>query len=123
MSTKEREYVTMHCETPMVSTCMFSGSEYYCPSCGTGLGIMNTESVEATPALLKQHKKNRELFDQIAGDCIAAGMWRKDCSKCNVGDGRDFSKGMGTEHRLHASHADLEKSDKAYQKLYGGILS
>ena len=110
---KEREWITVHCETPMVSTCMFSGSEYYCPSCGTGLGIMNTESVKATPELLEDHKKNRELFDQIAGACIPAGCRFHKCGTC---------QGKNEDHRIHASHADLEKSDAAYQKLYGGIL-
>ncbi len=106
--------LAVHCETPMISTVMFSGAEFYCPKCGETQGIFCTENTDSTPDLLQEREANQMLFLEISGDLIPTGAQFGNCVKC---------KSSSEDHRLHASHRDLEKSDAAYKKLYRGILS
>ena len=46
--------IAVCCDTPMIQTFIFAGAELYCRKCGTTVGIMNADYVEATPELEKQ---------------------------------------------------------------------
>ncbi len=117
MSTKKTTVMdglfAVHCGTPMVGTIMFSGAEFYCVKCGTSQGMFGTMDTQATPELQRELEENEKKFREVAADLIPAGAQFDKCGTC---------QGKKEDHRLHASHEDLEKSDKAYQKLYGGIL-
>ena len=104
--------VKIHCGTPMVSTMMFSGAEFYCISCGSTQGIFGSApNTPETPELIEEWQKNKERFKKVAADCIPGGGMFPDCKKCNH-----------EQHLSHASQEDLEKSDAAYKLLAGGIL-
>ena len=40
-----------YCDTPLIWTFVFSGAEYWCPSCGNNYGMMGVKKVELTPEL------------------------------------------------------------------------
>ena len=113
---RETKYrrLAMHCGTPMVSTLMFSGAEFYCVMCGGTEGIFGGDSVESTPELEQELDENEAKFKEVAGDCIPAGCYFHKCEKCQPPGAE--------EHFLHASKEDLEKSDAAYKLLHGGML-
>jgi len=110
---KETIELKVHCGTPMISTLMFSGSEFYCVKCGWDEGVFGpAETIFWTPELNEEGKRNQTVFREIADVCIPAGCRFPNCKKCN--DGQD--------HLLHASNGALRKSDEAYKLLAGGIL-
>jgi len=110
--TKETIELKLHCDTPMVHTIIFGGSEFYCVKCGWTEGVLGlAETVPWTPKLSKEVNLNQAVFRQIASDCIPAGCRFKDCKKCE-----------GQDHLLHASNKALNKSSEAYKQLAGGIF-
>jgi len=108
---KQNETVAVCCGTPLIWTFMFSGAEWFCRKCKSNLGMMNAESILATPELLKEKKENNLWFDEIAKDCVPRGCRFAKCEKCDKGE----------YHIFHATLEEKEASKKAYSKLWGTV--
>jgi len=108
---KETIELKIHCGTPMISTLMFSGAEFYCIRCGKTQGIFGSAGILPWTAKLGEEAKlNKGIFNQIAAACIPVGCRFPKCKKCD-----------GQDHLLHASNEALNKSSEAYKLLAGGI--
>jgi len=107
------------CGTPLVSTMIFSGAEFYCIKCASTYGIFGVPNrAEKTEALTKAYDKNRQLLYKIAANFIPHNCYINSCDKCENGP-------EGRKHGYHHQHATDEQrklSDAAYQVLLAGNL-
>jgi len=107
--TAERKQKTaMCCGTPLISTMVFNGAEFYCRKCGSKYGMFGAfATAESTPELDVESEANQEWFYEIMSDYITPRSRRIDCEKCDKGE----------DHLLHATPEQLKASDAALEKL------
>ncbi len=110
-TTQAKKIKVCHCGSPAVSTFMFIGAEWYCPSCGANGGMFGFgENVDATPELLAQAKKITKEFNGYSIHIWkTSGGMKVDCKKC-VG---------GERHAMHLTKEESKKQDIACEGLLG----
>lgn len=99
------------CSRPVLPTMVFNQAEYYCPSCKHAFGLLDVASVADSAELVEEKVALSEQYEPFLKQCIAYGMKRMDCDKCNQGE----------YHRDHATTYEVLASDRAYQILAEGI--
>lgn len=110
------EQLGMCCGTPLVTTFVFSGAEYYCVRCGSTYGMFDVPRKIETPALREEWGRNRAAFDSVANRVIPQNSLRLDCEKCAAPN-----RPNGYHHE-HATSEQAAASDEAYAALKGGIV-
>jgi hypothetical protein len=96
-----------NCKTPLISTLVFRGAEWYCWRCRATYGLLESVSVPCTPAIRARLQKKRLWFDKHAKHIWTAGAKKRGCKKC--------------ETEMHASHLmDTEKA--AHAKAIKALL-
>ena len=103
--------IAVCCGTPLVSTVMFSGAEFFCVKCASTIPLFNAERVDSTPELVKEKESNVAWFRETASDYIPPGCWKSSCGKCNRG---------GEHHIDHATDEEKKRSEVARQNLMSG---
>lgn len=105
----KNEYA-MCCETPLISTIIFRGAEYFCKICKNTYGLFGVpDRADKTPELEKQFKNNTDWFYKISVDIMADGGMRLDnCKTC---------KENYEAHTYHATDVEWAKHKKAKAKL------
>lgn len=64
--------------TPLISTCVFRGAEFYCLECGAHVGFLSPKPGEPTPELRARHEQLQAEWDEHAGDLIVDGREARD---------------------------------------------
>ena len=104
--------IAVCCDTPLVSTMIFSKAEWYCIKCRTALPLFNAERINWTPELEKKSEANDKWFREVTAGYIPPRCFMRDCQKCDTS--RD------EYHIDHATKEELEKSKTAYANLHKG---
>lgn len=92
--------------TPLISTLLFSGAEFYCLECGTKYGFLSPRPAEATPELDARYEQVKAEWDEITGGkLISGGVMLRDCATCTK------------EYEPHWNHATDEEKEAHEEAL------
>ncbi len=95
--------IAVCCGFPMINTMIWSCAEYFCAKCGANKGILDPDMVELTPQLQAAKNHLQAAFDNVAKDCIAIGMRKRNCPQC-----------ADQDHLHHATPEERQKSKAAF---------
>ena len=57
-----KEYVAVHCNTPLIQTCRFLNTEYFCRKCRRSFGMLDVDTVKMTLKLKAELVQNNNWF-------------------------------------------------------------
>lgn len=97
-------------EAPLIWTFTFPGAEYFCMAGNHAGGMFGAgKRVEATPELMEQYHLFKRRWGQLSKHIAIGRFWRKDCAKCDVGNGE--------YHIQHLTEDEKRRSEMALKKL------
>ena len=98
------------CESPVISTFMIPGAEWFCMACKWSGGLFYAERQNHTEEKQKKYDELFAEYKKLREDYIPPTAYYNNCDEC----------GSRNEHHiLHASEEDKEKSKIAHSKLFG----
>lgn len=99
-----------NCGSPLISTFMFSGAEYFCMECGSSYGMFDTDRVDSNPELEKRHKRLEAKWEKISKHLLTGGVMFRSCDTCT--EKREAHINHATEEELKLHKAALKKVEK-----------
>lgn len=108
------------CDTPLISTLVFKGAEFYCLDCGGAFGFLAPRGAECTPEVEAQYQERKAEWDEHAGrKLLAMSGWHRDCEQCEPR--REYHIVHATdEERKADKHAREWLVERAKRELVGG---
>jgi hypothetical protein len=98
------------CEAPLISTCVFSGYEFYCVECGNRVTFFGPRAAQPTPELDARHDALRAEWDEHAGrKLLVPRSWVDGCDLCRQREG---------DHPSHATDEEraADRAARAWLK-------
>lgn len=90
--------------TPLISTIVFSGAEFYCIECGQKFGWLSPRPVEPNEENNAWYERIKAEWDEHVGNKLLGRFWRDGCDQCSQRKGY---------HCVHATEAEIEADRKA----------